>query len=210
MGDYAITAAMETFTASKFDRHPTELAMLRGARLVTASETEEGRAWAESRIKQMTGGDPHHRAVHAEGFLHLPAAIQVDHHRQPQAAAAQCGRSRSPAVQSRSLHSHAGQCRPATGGKAQGGMARHPALDDRGLPRLAGKRTGAARRASSGRPKAISKIRTCCRNGSRRSATPSRGTNTSQRRRQICSRHGPSSPITLARSQAASRHSARS
>jgi P4 family phage/plasmid primase-like protien len=31
--------------------------MLRGARLVTASETEDGRAWAESRIKQMTGGD---------------------------------------------------------------------------------------------------------------------------------------------------------
>ena len=31
--------------------------MLRGARLVTASETEEGRAWAETRIKQMTGGD---------------------------------------------------------------------------------------------------------------------------------------------------------
>ena len=58
MDDYATTAAMETFTASKFDRHPTELAMLRGARLVTASETEEGRAWAESRIKQMTGGDP--------------------------------------------------------------------------------------------------------------------------------------------------------
>ena len=32
--------------------------MLRGARLVTASETEEGRAWAEARIKAMTGGDP--------------------------------------------------------------------------------------------------------------------------------------------------------
>ena len=32
--------------------------MLRGARMVTASETEEGRSWAESRIKQMTGGDP--------------------------------------------------------------------------------------------------------------------------------------------------------
>jgi putative DNA primase/helicase len=58
MGDYATTAAMETFTASKFDRHPTELAMLRGARMVTASETEEGRSWAESRIKQLTGGDP--------------------------------------------------------------------------------------------------------------------------------------------------------
>jgi putative DNA primase/helicase len=55
--DYRSTAAMETFTASHSDRHPTDLAMLRGARLVTASETEEGRAWAESRIKQMTGGD---------------------------------------------------------------------------------------------------------------------------------------------------------
>jgi putative DNA primase/helicase len=54
---YAATAAMDTFTASHSDKHPTELAMLRGARLVTASETEEGRAWAESRIKQMTGGD---------------------------------------------------------------------------------------------------------------------------------------------------------
>lgn len=58
LGDYAVTAAMETFTASKYERHSTELAMLRGARLVTASETEEGRRWAEARIKQMTGGDP--------------------------------------------------------------------------------------------------------------------------------------------------------
>jgi P4 family phage/plasmid primase-like protien len=57
IGDYAATAAMEAFTASRSDRHSTELAMLRGARLVTASETEEGRAWAEARIKQMTGGD---------------------------------------------------------------------------------------------------------------------------------------------------------
>lgn len=55
---YATTAAMDTFTASKGDRHPTDMAMLRGARLVTASETEEDRAWAEARIKQLTGGDP--------------------------------------------------------------------------------------------------------------------------------------------------------
>ncbi|KAK4833131.1 hypothetical protein QYF36_021526 [Acer negundo] len=57
LGDYARSAPMDTFTASKFDSHPTELAMLRGARLVTASETEEGRAWAEARIKMLTGGD---------------------------------------------------------------------------------------------------------------------------------------------------------
>jgi putative DNA primase/helicase len=58
MNDYAVAAAMETFTASHGERHPTDMAMLRGARLVTASETEDGRAWAENRIKQLTGGDP--------------------------------------------------------------------------------------------------------------------------------------------------------
>lgn len=58
MGDYAVTAAMETFTASKFDRHSTELAMLKGARAVFASETEEGRQWAEAKVKAITGGDP--------------------------------------------------------------------------------------------------------------------------------------------------------
>jgi putative DNA primase/helicase len=57
MGDYARTAAMDTFVSSQSDKHPTDLAMLRGARMVTASETEEGRAWAEARIKALTGGD---------------------------------------------------------------------------------------------------------------------------------------------------------
>jgi putative DNA primase/helicase len=57
MGEYHRTAAIETFTASTVDRHPTDLAGLRGARLVTAIETEEGRRWAESRIKSLTGGD---------------------------------------------------------------------------------------------------------------------------------------------------------
>jgi putative DNA primase/helicase len=57
LGDYHKTAPIETFTESLRDRHPTELAMLRGARLVTAVETEEGRRWAESRIKTLTGGD---------------------------------------------------------------------------------------------------------------------------------------------------------
>src|SRR5690606_6336511 len=58
LGDYATHAPMETFTASNTERHPTDLAMLRGARLVTATETEEGRRWAEAKIKQLTGGDP--------------------------------------------------------------------------------------------------------------------------------------------------------
>jgi putative DNA primase/helicase len=58
MGAYAATAAMDTFTAAQGERHPTDLAMLHGARLVMTTETEEGRAWAEARIKALTGGDP--------------------------------------------------------------------------------------------------------------------------------------------------------
>lgn len=57
MGYYHKTAPIETFTATTGDRHPTDLAGLRGARLVTATETEEGRRWAEAKIKQLTGGD---------------------------------------------------------------------------------------------------------------------------------------------------------
>jgi putative DNA primase/helicase len=49
---------METFTESPIERHPTELAMLRGARLVIAQETEKGRHWAESKIKALTDGSP--------------------------------------------------------------------------------------------------------------------------------------------------------
>lgn len=57
LGDYSRSAPIETFVASPAERHPTDLAGLRGARLVTAVETEEGRRWAESRIKSLTGGD---------------------------------------------------------------------------------------------------------------------------------------------------------
>lgn len=55
--DYATTAPMEVFAAERGERHPTELALLHGARLVTAQETEEGRGWNESRIKALTGRD---------------------------------------------------------------------------------------------------------------------------------------------------------
>jgi putative DNA primase/helicase len=58
IGDYHRTSPIETFTASAAERHPTDIAGLRGARLVTAAETEEGRRWAESKVKSLTGGDP--------------------------------------------------------------------------------------------------------------------------------------------------------
>jgi putative DNA primase/helicase len=58
LADYAVTADPETFTANGQQRHLTELARLMGARLVVAQETEEGKPWAEARIKAITGGDP--------------------------------------------------------------------------------------------------------------------------------------------------------
>lgn len=58
MGDYALTADPDTFTATGQGRHLTVLARLQGARLVVAQETEQGVPWAEARVKQVTGGDP--------------------------------------------------------------------------------------------------------------------------------------------------------
>jgi len=73
LGDYASTAPIETFTASSTDRHPTEIAMLMGARLVTAQETEEGRPWAEAKIKTLTGGDPiSARRMRQDFFTFIP------------------------------------------------------------------------------------------------------------------------------------------
>ena len=55
--DYHRSAPMDAFTETRYERHPTDLAGFRGARLVTGVETEEGRHWAESKIKTLTGGD---------------------------------------------------------------------------------------------------------------------------------------------------------
>jgi putative DNA primase/helicase len=57
LGIYHKASPIETFTASSIASHPTDLAGLIGARLVTSIETEEGRRWAESKIKSLTGGD---------------------------------------------------------------------------------------------------------------------------------------------------------
>jgi putative DNA primase/helicase len=57
LGDYAKTAPASAFTASNNEQHPTDLAGLCGSRFVTGIETEDGRWWAEAKIKSLTGGD---------------------------------------------------------------------------------------------------------------------------------------------------------
>jgi putative DNA primase/helicase len=56
-GSYATVADMNTFLVTRNERHPTDLAKLRGARLVVAQETQKGRSWDETKIKALTGGD---------------------------------------------------------------------------------------------------------------------------------------------------------
>ena len=57
LADYAKTAPMEALMDGASERHPTELAMLKGARMATAIENDEGKSWSEARIKTLTGGD---------------------------------------------------------------------------------------------------------------------------------------------------------
>lgn len=73
LGDYAAVAPMDVFTEQPGQAHPTELAMLAGARLVTATETDAGRRWATARIKALTGGDPiTARFMRADYFTYTP------------------------------------------------------------------------------------------------------------------------------------------
>lgn len=58
LGDYAAVAPADLLLVTQNDRHPTDMAMLRGARMVTAQELAPGRAWDEPKLKSLTGGDP--------------------------------------------------------------------------------------------------------------------------------------------------------
>ena len=55
-GDYACSTGTETFM-KKTSEHSNDIARLKGARLVTTTEVEQGKALSESIIKQITGED---------------------------------------------------------------------------------------------------------------------------------------------------------
>jgi len=57
MGDYGYSAPVNLLMESKNERHPVELAMLRGKRGVSCSEPSQGARWDDGRIKWLTGGD---------------------------------------------------------------------------------------------------------------------------------------------------------
>ena len=74
MGTYKMAAQMDTFMASRSESHPVGVAILHGARLVTATENESGRRWNESRIKSLTGGDTiNARMLYGQPFEFRPS-----------------------------------------------------------------------------------------------------------------------------------------
>lgn len=57
LGRYAVSCPEGFFEEQKHQKHETEIARLRGARLAIGSETQASSALAEAKIKRLTGGD---------------------------------------------------------------------------------------------------------------------------------------------------------
>ena len=73
LGDYAMRAPTEMLMAKRAGGVPNDVARLKGARFVAASETEEGRRLAESLVKDLTGQDTiSARFMRAEWFDFKP------------------------------------------------------------------------------------------------------------------------------------------
>ncbi|MEX0405535.1 phage/plasmid primase, P4 family [Aquibium sp. LZ166] len=77
LNDYHRAAPITTFTEVATDQHPTELAGLVGARAVTAAETEQGRRWAEAKIKSLTGGDRISARFMRQDFFEFTPAFKL-------------------------------------------------------------------------------------------------------------------------------------
>ena len=73
LGDYALRTPVETFLRKKEGAIPNDVARLKGARFVWASENDRGTRLSEALIKEMTGGDRMSaRFMRAEFFEFYP------------------------------------------------------------------------------------------------------------------------------------------
>lgn len=85
LGDYAVSVSKGVFLKQRFEGHPTELASVRGARMITNSnEIARGEQWNEGRIKTMTGGERMvARFMHQNEFQFVPECklwLSTNHH----------------------------------------------------------------------------------------------------------------------------------
>jgi len=73
-GDYGVQLDPELLTVGAHENHPTGLTDLRGARMVTTTETEAGKRLAEALVKSLTGGDPiRARRMRQDYFEFMPS-----------------------------------------------------------------------------------------------------------------------------------------
>ncbi len=86
LGDYAMRTPTETLLVKRSGGVPNDVARLKGARFVTASETEEGRRLAEPLIKDLTGQDTiSARFMRAEWFDFKPThALHLSTNHKPE------------------------------------------------------------------------------------------------------------------------------
>ncbi len=75
LGDYGRQAPPGLLTLRRHEEHPTQLADLQGARLVTSVEVDEGRRMAEAQVKWLSGGDRMKaRRMRQDYFEYTPTA----------------------------------------------------------------------------------------------------------------------------------------
>ena len=139
MGDYAAVAPADMLLVTHSDRHPADMAMLRGARLVTAQELAPGRAWDEPKLKSLTGGDPiTARFMRQDFFTYEPQFLLAvaGNHKPSLKGVDEAIRRRLRLVPFlQNIPAEGARQGPAR--EAEGRVARHPAQDDRGLPGVA-------------------------------------------------------------------------
>jgi putative DNA primase/helicase len=86
LGDYAGQIPIESLMVKREGGIPNDIAMLRGLRLVTSSETEEGKTLAEAKVKLITGmGQIQGRYLYGEYFTFPPTfKIFIDANYRPE------------------------------------------------------------------------------------------------------------------------------
>lgn len=72
IGDYALKLPAASLMVTRNERHPTELAQLRGKRLAISSELEEGQFWNEALIKELTGDEVLTARFMRQDFFEFP------------------------------------------------------------------------------------------------------------------------------------------
>lgn len=77
LGDYAVVAPINVFIVTGGERHPTELADLRGARAVIVGETGKDDVFDEAKLKKLTGRDQIRARHMREDFFEFEATHKL-------------------------------------------------------------------------------------------------------------------------------------